>query len=504
MLTFIKNARVLTMDDEDREYPIANILIRDSIIEAIGPDVALPVGSEQVKVIDAAGKLIMPGVTNAHFHSLMNLNKGLKGGPLSVAVLFMYAMAKDAPETALDPAIRERISYVVTALGNIEMLRRGVTNVVEDAYYFPITEAAVNGTMKAYTDSGLRATISLAQWSEPDYRQLAFAEELLPAETKAEMDGFAAQKPLSLIKDNYRKYIEKWHDTAGGRIHTSVSISAPERCTCEHILAASEIASEYGVMLDSHALEAKYQRVLSQQRWGKSAIAHMDDLGILNDRVHLNHTVWVDDRDIEILAGRGCSVSHNVHCNIFAGSGVMPFRKMYDAGIPIGIGVDEVDADGTCNPWGVAKTALFVQHTTDPDWMAWADASHFLHCLTRGGASGTGRKNEIGMLAPGYKADLIMIDLETIAFIPLRDLKAQLLQGDIGQSVVMTMIDGKVAMENGVVKNFDEQAVFGEVKEIASYAMPELPTLEKLFPVWREAQLRAEKSDVGFQRLLHD
>ena len=504
MLTLIKHARVLTMDDDDTEYLDADILIRDSKIEAIGEDIAAPAGEEPVREIDARGKLVMPGVINAHFHSSLNLFKGVHAGPLGLFIMHLYGIEKDSPKNSVDPALLERASYVTTALGNIEMLRHGVTGVIEDAHYFPITQAAIDGTLNAYIDSGLRATVSLAQTDQPDYKKMAFVEDLLPEAVKADMDQYAAEKPLEQILDNFRSYIDQWHGKGENRIHTSVSISAPERCTDEMMTGAGQIASDYGVVFDSHVLEAKYQRVLSEQRWGKSAIAHMEDLGLLNERVHLNHAIWVDDNDIDLLAKRGCAVSHNIHCNLDAGSGIMPFRKMYNAGIPIGIGTDEVDADGTCNPWGVAKTANFAQHATDPDWLAWCHPDHLLKCLTRGGARGMNRHTEVGMLAPSYKADLIMLDLSSISFVPLRNLRIQLLLSDIGRSVVMTMIDGNIVMENGLVENFDQDEIFAEAMELAKFVGSEAPspTVEALFPTWREAQLRAEDTDVGFNRLL--
>jgi len=502
MVKFIKNARILTMDDDKRELENANILVRGSIIEAIGENVVCP-AAEDVEVIDASGKLVMPGVINSHFHSFLNLCKGVPASPLSTALMFIFGNTLDNPPLPEDPDVAERISYLTTALGTIEMQKVGVTGVIEDSYYFPnVTAPAVNGHLNAYVTSGLRATVSMAQWNEPEYRQMALVSDLLDEDTIKQMDALASKKSLPSIIDNYRQYIETWHGAASGRIHASVSISAPERSTDELIIAASELANEYGIVLDSHVLEAKYQRVLSMERWGKSAIAHLDDLGVLNERVHLNHAIWLDDKDIEILAARGCSVSHNIHCNLLSGSGIMHFHQMHAAGIPIGIGVDEVDSDGTCNPWGVAKTANIASHITDPDWCRWSTPEQLLGCLTRGGARGMCRENEVGMLAPGFEADLIMIDLNTLPFTPLVDLQVQLLLSNVGRNVDMTMVAGEVVMKDGKSCTFDENEIMAECRELADHVFHESPTVEKLYPLWREAQLGAEHTEVGFDRLL--
>ncbi|MCP4004736.1 MAG: amidohydrolase family protein [bacterium] len=500
--TFIKNARVLTMDDEGGEHPRANILIRGSEIESIGPDVA-PDGRELAREIDATGMLVMPGITNAHFHSTLNMLKGVRAIPLSVLILSAYEMVAARAGETMDPGLVRHVISVTTSLGAIEMLKCGVTSVHDDAHHFlnPLS-AAVPANVQAYADSGLRATIALAQTNVVEYDKYPFLKDSLPPDIRKEMEQTADTTSDDEILDNYRSYIDQWHDTADGRIHAAVSISSPERVTTELLCAAYALSQERGVVFEAHCQEAKYQRILAEQRHKKSWIAYMDELGVLSSRVHLNHVVWTDARDIEILARTGTTVSHNVHCNLFIGSGLMPLRQMREAGVPVGIGVDEMDASGTINPWEVAKMAMFAQHLSDPDWERWLGAGDMLWCLTRGGALGMSRADEVGRLAPGCQADLIMIDLNTLAFAPLNDLPTQLVMGDQGRSVVMTMVAGRVVMENGVVTTVDEEAVKRAVRELAE-VLPQGADTSRLYPYARRMQLRAEETDVGFDRSLH-
>ena len=503
MAIFINNAHVMTMDDKGTEYESANILIRGTKIEALGPNVSVPTGGEPVKEIDATGKLVMPGIINAHFHSVANLYKGQEARPLSVLILWVYHTEAAIPAGDMDPETTRHVNLVTTSLGAIEMLKRGVTAVHEDAHYLPtVTNAAVTGNVQAFVDSGLRATMSLTQYNAIEYDKYPFLKEMLPGDAREQMEQMAAGKSDAEILGNYRDYIDEWHNTADGRIHGAISISAPERVTTDLLLAASALSRECGVIFESHCQEAKYQRVLAEQRHNKSLIAYMDDLGVLDNRVHLNHVVWTDAKDIEILARTGTAVSHNIHCNLYYGSGLMPFRQMREAGVPVGIGVDEVDASGNINPWEAAKVALMVQHITDPDFERWVNARDMLWCLTRGGARGMGREHEVGMLAPGYEADLIVVDLNTPSFTPLVDLPTQLIMSDMGNSVVMTMVGGNIVMENGVVTTLDEEAINKSVIELAS-AMPPLGEMFELYPYAREVQRKAEQTDIGFDRTLH-
>ena len=166
--------------------------------------------------------------------------------------------------------------------------------------------------------------------------------------------------------------------------------------------------------------------MLGQVKHGKSLIRHVHDLGCLDARKFVIHAIWVDPADIALLSPTaGCSVGHNPISNLKIGSGVMPFRALRDAGIPIAIGTDEASVDDSANIWQAAKTLGLVQKVTTPDWTRWPKAAEILDCVVLGGARAMRLDRKIGQLAPGFEADLIMLDLDSIAFTPLNDLKRQ-------------------------------------------------------------------------------
>jgi 5-methylthioadenosine/S-adenosylhomocysteine deaminase len=180
------------------------------------------------------------------------------------------------------------------------------------------------------------------------------------------------------------------------------------------------------------------------------------------------HAVWIDQDDIALMANAGCTIAHNPISNLKIGSGVMPFRPLREAGIPICLGSDEASTDDTLNMWNVAKTAGLIHKITDPDWRRWPTAPEILDCLITGGARSLRLAHRIGRIAPGYEADLILVDLDTLPFTPLNDLERQLVFCENGTSVALTMIQGRVVAEHGKVLTVDEARLRAEVREVMS------------------------------------
>jgi 5-methylthioadenosine/S-adenosylhomocysteine deaminase len=216
------------------------------------------------------------------------------------------------------------------------------------------------------------------------------------------------------------------------------------------------------------------------------------------------HAIWVDERDMELLAASGCTVAHNPVCNLKLGSGIMPFRRLRRHGIPIALGTDERNTDDTTNVWGAMKTAGLIHKITSPDYREWPTAQEILRCATRGSARGMRLDKVAGQLAPGCQADLILIDLDTLAFTPLNDLRRQLVFCENGSSVVLTMVAGEVVMENGKVLKVNEAALKAEVRELTRESATELQATaqatRELEPYYRDMHLRAAATDVGMQR----
>jgi cytosine/adenosine deaminase-related metal-dependent hydrolase len=494
----IRSARILTMDEDDTEYEQADILIEDGKIEAIGPDAADGVDTSGARIVEGRNCLAMPGLVNGHFHSPMNLLKGaLDDAPLEIYMLF------EVPPLA-DKAASGRFAYIRTMLGVVDMLKQGVTAVHDDAFFVPIaTREEVDSVMQAYADGGMRANVAVNQTNVVEYCKHPFLEELLPAALRERMTNAPRLSTAELV-DIQENFVDRWHDTNGGRLRASLSCSAPQRVTPDYLTALSDLSRRYDIPHNMHILETKLQRVLGEEKLGKSLIRYVHDQGVLDERALVIHSIWVDDDDIALMADSGCSIAHNPISNLKIGSGVMPFRQLRDAGVNICIGIDEVPVDDGMNLWVVGKMVGLIHKIAEPEYLNWPTAAEILAALTRGGARAMGLERRIGILAPGYDADLILLDLDSLAFTPLNDLRRQLVFCETGSSVTMTIVAGRIVVEDGRLLTVDEEAIKKEARsfsnEIRDYVDACAREASELMPYYRKMYLKGAARDVGMQR----
>jgi cytosine/adenosine deaminase-related metal-dependent hydrolase len=495
--TVIRNARVLTLDERDTEYAEADIVITDGKIEALRPGAAKE-AAEGSRVIDAAGLLAMPGLVNGHFHSPGNFMKGALGNsPLELFMLY------EVPPL-MDRVASPRFAYVRTMLGCIEMLKQGVTSVHDDCFFVPIvTDGEVDSVMRAYADAGIRATVTLDQPNIPEHQKYPFLKDLLPEHLLRRMSDVRQMTGAELIAC-YDRFIETWHATAAGRLRCAVSCSAPQRVTPDYFQALGRIAREHDVPFNMHILETRLQRVLGRENFGKSLIRYAHDMRVLNEQALVIHAIWIDEEDIRLLADSGCSVAHNPVSNLKIGSGVMPFRRLRKAGINICIGNDEASTDDGINLWTVAKIAGLVHNIGDPEYDDWPQPVEILRALTSGGAQAMRLSQPTGRLAPGQQADIILLDLNSLAFTPLNNLRRQLVYCENGSSVVTTLVGGEVVMENRKLLTVDEEALKAEARSLAGefteYMARCKSAADELEPYYRQMYLKAVETPVEMNR----
>lgn len=494
----VRNAHVLALDAGDGEWARADIAIEDGRIAAIGPDAGSRWPRPFARTIDASGLLAMPGLVNAHFHSPGNLMKGmLPGYPLEIFMLY------EVPPLAAD-GDAGRLAYVRTLVGALEMLRRGITCVHDDAYHVPVaTRESIDAIMRAYADAGIRATVAIDQPNIVEYDKYPYLRDILPASARAAMDAAPRQSAEELL-GLYGHLIERWHGAEQGRLAAAVSCSAPQRVTTDYFEGLSALSKRHDLPFNIHILETKLQRVLGREKFGKSLVRYVRDLGLLDERMMVIHAIWIDDDDVRLLAEAGCTVAHNPVCNLRLGSGVMPYYKLRAAGVPICLGTDEMNTDDTVNLWHVAKTASLLQTLATRDYRQWPQPAEMLAAMTRGGARAIRRDRDLGRLAVGCAADLALLDLDTMSFTPLNDLRRQLVLCEDGSSVRCTIVDGRVVYENGRIAGIDEAALRRELRELMSGYREQLERAgaeaRRLEPHYRSMYLRAAAEDVGMDR----
>ena len=498
MSVLFRNVHVLEQHAGGSMSAATDVLVEGNRIALIGPHLQPQPGAT---IVEGAGKLLMPGLVNAHFHSPVNHMKGtLDSLPLELFMLYESPALE-----SLRPTPRE--AYVRTMLAALEMLRGGVTAVQDDAFFVPEPETAIiDAVMQAYADCGIRATVALDQPEIAELDKLPYLADLLPPDMRAELARPPAFGQADLLQA-YDHLIARWHGHDDGRLGAAVSCSAPQRVSPEYFGALDDLSRTHDLPFYAHMLETKLQRVLSaeQPRFaGRSLVRYTADLGFLSSRMNVIHAIWVDEADLDLIAEAGAVIAHNPISNLRLGSGIMPFRRIRDRGIPVCLGTDEAIADDAVNMWGVAKMAGLVHTITDPDPAHWPQATEVLQCLLGGGARAMGKADQLGRVEPGRLADLVLLDLDTLPFTPLNDLHRQLVYCENGSSVRLTMVAGRIVYEAGAVTTLDEAALRAEARETFARRRPALDAArraaDRWLPSYRAMVAKAAAQDVGLDR----
>lgn len=454
--TLFKNARILDFDHPKGLSRPHDILVQDGKVKEVGQNLLV---SSDYFVLDAADKLLMPGLINGHFHSSVNHMKGsLPSLPLEIFMLY------ECPELeVLRPSPRE--AYLRTMLGCIEMLKFGTTSVQDDCFFVPEPDTEIlDAVIQAYIDSGMRVRIALDQPELSELQKHPFLADIVTGSIKEKLSQNSKTKADDLIK-YYQYLINNWHGVENGRIKAAVSCSAPQRVSKEYLLRLDQISKSHNLPFFAHILETRLQRVFGEVCMnGRSLVQYVDDMGVLSDRMNIIHAVWVDDHDLELIANSNASIAHNPNSNLRLGSGIMPLRKALDLKINVCLGVDEAIADDAVNMWSVMKTAGSIHNLNGLDFATWPNAKEILLAGTQSGGVAM-REPKLGTLKVGAPADLILIDLNTLSFSPLNNLPRQLVYCELGNSIRMTMVDGEIVVRDQRLCKVNEDAILSEVRE---------------------------------------
>jgi 5-methylthioadenosine/S-adenosylhomocysteine deaminase len=205
------------------------------------------------------------------------------------------------------------------------------------------------------------------------------------------------------------------------------------------------------------------QAVVGMRKFGKTLTAHLDDLGIIGPDFTAAHAVWVDDDDIRRLADGGATVAHNPTSNLRLGVGIAKVRSMIDEGLNVGIGTDASTCSDGLNMFEAMRLANTVSRIHSPDPADWLTAENAIEMATRGSARGLGFDDLIGALEPGFKADIVFLDLNRIQYLPLNHAARQVVFQENGSGVKHVMIDGRFVVRNRHILTVDYAKLKEEV-----------------------------------------
>jgi guanine deaminase len=456
MSLWIRNGLVLP-SAYDEPLPL-DILLNGSLISEVGRQINAP---PDTKIVDASGHLVIPGLINAHVHGRENLLKGLVDNrPLEAWLLQLAALSDE--RTPDD-------QYVSVALGAIEMLKHGATSTYELFTHIPvITPESIAAVLRAYSDVGLRAIVAPSVADIPYHRTIpGFTERLDPSLLSALDELFPRRDGHELLRI-VAQAVTDWRTTAGENlVRMAIAPVIPERCSDEFLAACRDLAEAHALPLHTHLLETKVQAVERQRRDGCSTPIVLDRLGLLTSSTSLAHAIWVTDADIDLIARRGCAVIHNPISNLKLGSGRMPMRKMMEQHVHLAIGTDGCASADHQNLFEAIRVAAYLHRPFEPDYESWPRAVQILDAVWEGGAHALGLGGKLGRIAPGYLADIVLLDLDSEALTPLNHVANQLVMCETGLSVRTVIVDGRIVFERGKMTLVDAAAIRARARETA-------------------------------------
>jgi 5-methylthioadenosine/S-adenosylhomocysteine deaminase len=447
-----------------------DVLIEGDAITGVGEGLE----HGRAEVIGARGMVVLPGLINSHMHSGENFNPGLyENLPLDVWFVRSHQVTRsEAPA-------REAI-YTRTLLGAALMLRSGTTTAVDFLYEAPaITLETLEPVVQAYRDAGLRATILLG------VADLPFAESLpLDGDAVAAASREAPPPSFESIMELAEAAIDRFHEP-GGLIGIGLGPSAPQRCSRRLLEGTIELARRRGVPWQTHVLETKTQAVSSRDWHGESFIEQMGRGGLLGPDTTLVHTVWLSDRDIELMASSGCAAVHCLLSNLRLGDGVARLPALHSAGVRVALGTDGRGCDETLDMFELAKMTALVHKVRGGDYRHWMRAADVFRMATVEGSAVAGHGNRLGRIAPGARGDLVLMRPGSLAFVPMNDPVRQLLYGAPSRDVDTVIVAGRVVVRHGELVGVDASWLIDRVKihaheALAGTATPESLELERV------------------------
>ena len=281
----------------------------------------------------------------------------------------------------------------------------------------------------------------------------------------------------------------RWHG-AEGRVSVCLSPWAPYGCSDEMLTLVAEASATHRLPIHTHLLETRPQAVAARRLYGGSMVEHIAALGLLSERFSGAHAVWLDDRDLDLMAEHGAAISHNPLSNLYLGSGIARVPELLRRGVAVGIGSDGPNCGSTTSLFEVMKLAALVHRLGEPDGERWIGARQAFRMATIGGARALGLDREIGSIEAGKRADLVMLNARSPELVPLNDPVWQLVYGESGAAVDRVIVNGAVVFEHGDPTQFDAEALIEEADEVGrrltARARPALARMARLEPYLTE------------------
>jgi len=399
-----------------------SVYISNGIIKSVTTE---PEGFIADKTIYGAGKMLIPGLVNAHTHAPMTILRNCADDLLFNDWLFGRIIPLEDKFTPED-------NYWGTLLAIMEMLSTGTTAFIDMYTYLDDIARAVH-------DSGMRAALSRGL--------IGGADDPKAGETR--------------LKEAF-DVLESWKDH--NNISFMIAPHAPYTCDDGFQRVVAQEAKRLGLPIHTHISEGLVEIDTIRDSYGCTSIELMDKTGLLTETTIAAHCVHVTDSDIEIMAKRGVTVITNPISNLKLANGVAPVPKLLKAGVNVALGTDGASSNNALNMFRELAVLSLIHKGINHDALA-VTAREGFAIATKGGAAAMGRK-DIGEIKPGYVADLAILDLDCPNLQPVNDPVSALAYSTYGSEVETVIVNGRILMENKVFLTIDSDKVYHEVSKI--------------------------------------
>lgn len=430
----IKNAYLITMNDKREVYENGNILIEDNIIKAIGK-FDNHIVNKDAEIYDANGKILMPGLINTHVHLSQQLGRGIAD---DVDLLTWLRDRVWPYESSFD----YNDSLISSTACCIELIRSGVTTFLESGGQY------VDAMVEAVDKTGIRACLAKSVMDQGEGLPKAW-QKTCEEELNTQIDLF-----------------EKYNNTSNERIKIWFALRTIFNNSDELIIKTKELADKYHTGIHMHIAEIADEVDFSRTRRGLSTVEHLNSLGALGPNLLAVHTVWLTNREIDLFRLNNVKVSHNPSAAMKVVLGFASIPEMLDKGVTVSIGTDGAPSNNRMDMMrDMYLTSLIHKgRTLNPTLV---NAEKILEMATINGAKCALLDKEIGSLEVGKKADMIILNPNTIHSLPMHNPIGNIVYAMSSENIESTICDGKWLMKEKEILVLDESKLLDKVKEQA-------------------------------------
>lgn len=389
--------------------------IKDGRFAYVGPRAGLPPGATATRRVRLGDHLIIPGLVNVHTHTILSMVRGV-----AEDLGFAPAYTPGIPQGHM---VSEEEAVALARLGALEAMLAGST-LINDTYVH------TDVTLPAMADLGLRV-FSCNRIHDVDFSGVSKGRW----EHRTQIGERTLNQALGLA--------QRFHGRADARTGVQLAAHAPDTCSTPFLREVAQAARRTGLRVQTHLSQSTVEVARIRERDGCSPPELLEEVGLLNDRLVAAHCIHLSDSDIARVGRSGLHVAHIPKGNATGGT-IAPTRRLVQAGAKLTLATDNMHADMIeVLRWGLCMGRVQTGRVED-SWQP----EHMLHAATEGGAAAMGMESEIGRIAPGFRADLVAVELRRPHLVPHNDALGTLVHTGMGRDVSHVVVEGEVVVED--------------------------------------------------------